>query len=398
MVQTSVERPGEAELLQHVAETLFSELDAPAVSQAIVRAAGEAVHAERALLYRISAEAELHPLAEFADGGTRALTGEGPARELPAARRALIEQGAPTTTDDVSGEAITPIASNGHALGLLVMAPPPGRGYEPDELRILDGIARMAGLALSSAARLEQEQIRGEKLAELARSKSQFLNLAAHELRGPMTVLMGYLSLLEDGAFGELPAEFSSTFPVINARIAEMESLINAMLETSRLEENRLDLMLEDTDVRELVETAVSRSKVFAQKDQQINVELPDKAIPAHVDRSRIVIAIANLVQNALKYSVKHTDISVVVKGDGNGRAVVIRDQGIGIDEQDFPVLFTRFGRIRRDPAAAGIPGTGLGLYLSRELVRAHGGDVSVVSQPGSGSVFTLTLPRRKRK
>jgi signal transduction histidine kinase len=397
MVQTSV-RPGEAELFQRVAETLFSELDMPAVSQAIVRAAGEAVHAERALLYRISAEAELHPLAEFADGGTRTLTGEGPARELTAARQALIERGAPTTADGVTGEAITPVASNGRALGLLVVAPPPGRRYEPDELRTLDGIARMAGLALNSAARLEQEHSRGDKLAELARSKSQFLNLAAHELRGPMTVLMGYLSLLEDGAFGELPAEFSSTFPVINTRIAEMESLINAMLETSRLEENRLDLMFEDTDVRELVETAVSRSKVFAQKDQQIEVELPDKAIPASADRSRIVIAIANLVQNALKYSVKHTDISVVVKGDGHGAVVVIRDQGIGIDEQDFPVLFTRFGKIRRDPAAAGIPGTGLGLYLSRELVRAHGGDVSVVSQPGSGSVFTLTLPRHHRK
>jgi signal transduction histidine kinase len=398
MVQTSVKRPGEAELLQRVVETLFSDLDAPAVSQAIVRAAGEAVQAERALLYRISDEGELHPLAEFADGSTRALTGDAPARELPPARLALIERGAPTTTDDVSGEAITPVASNGHALGLLVVAPPLGRRYELEELRVLDSIAHMAGLALNGAARLEQEQLRSEKLAELARSKSQFLNLAAHELRGPMTVLMGYLSLLEDGAFGELPAEFSSTFPVINMRIAEMESLINAMLETSRLEENRLDLMFEDADLRELVETAISRSKVFAQKDQQIKVELPDKAVPATVDHSRMVIAIANLVHNALKYSVKHTDISVVLKADNNGAAVVIGDEGIGIDEQDFPLLFTRFGRIRRDPAASGIPGTGLGLYLSRELARAHGGDVSVVSQPGTGSVFTLTLPRRKRK
>jgi signal transduction histidine kinase len=156
--------------------------------------------------------------------------------------------------------------------------------------------------------------------------------------------------------------------------------------------------MFEDADLRELVETAISRSRVFAQQDQQIRVELPAKAIPASVDRSRMVIAIANLVHNALKYSVKHTDISVVLKVDSNGAAVVIRDQGIGIDEQDFPLLFTRFGRIRRDPAASGIPGTGLGLYLSRELARAHGGDVSVVSQPGTGSIFTLTLPRRKRK
>ena len=136
---------------------------------------------------------------------------------------------------------------------------------------------------------------------------------------------------------------------------------------------------------------------MFAQRDQQIRVELPDRAISTNVDRSRAVIAIANLVHNALKYSVKHTDISVVVKRDGKGAAVVVSDHGIGIDEQDFPVLFTRFGRIRRDPAAAGIPGTGLGLYLARELARAHGGDVSVVSRPGAGSVFTLTLPLRER-
>ena len=372
-------------------------MDTPALAQAIVRAAGEAVHAERAMLYRISSGTELQPLAEYSGGSTRAPTGGAHAAELPADWRAGVERGA-TTTDDASGAAITPVACDGHALALLVLTPPPGRRYERDALLVLDRIAEMSGLALHSADRLEQEQHRAERLAELARSKGEFLNLAAHELRGPMTVLMGYMSLLEDGAFGELPAEFSNTFPVINMRVAEMEGLINAMLETSRLDENRLGLMFEDIDLRELVEVAVSHSKVFAHKDQQIRVELPDRAISTNVDRSRAVIAIANLVQNALKYSVKHTDINVVVKRDGKGAAVVVSDHGIGIDEQDFPLLFTRFGRIRRDRAAAGIPGTGLGLYLARELARAHGGDVSVISQAGAGSVFTLTLPLHERR
>jgi signal transduction histidine kinase len=268
-------------------------------------------------------------------------------------------------------------------------------GVSPTDETTVPAVPNDPAAALAEAtAALAAERVRSAALAESLEAKSAFLSLVAHELRGPMTVLMGYLSLLEEGAFGELPDELASTLPVINTRLAEMEGLISAMLETSRLDEHRLELLLEDVDLRDVVGSAVDRSLVFTQGDQKVAVELPTSPVLVRVDKARMSVAIANLVQNALKYSVRHTDVRCVVSEDADAASVAIIDEGVGIAEDDIALLFTRFGRIRHNPAVSGIPGAGLGLYLARELTRAHHGDVAVTSAPGVGSTFTLTLPR----
>jgi len=246
-------------------------------------------------------------------------------------------------------------------------------------------------------ARLEAELAEArheiERLVELERTKTEFLNLASHELRGPLTVVMGYLSLLEDGAFGVLPTEFAKELPAINKRIAEMEVLINAMLETSRIEDQRLQLDLAVADLRDIVSEAIHRTETFVQPGQHVAVAFPDRPVPVRVDRSRIAVALGNVLNNALKYSVDGTDVQCAVAVTNGTASVAVTDQGIGIAESDLPVLFKRFGRVRSDPAVRAIPGAGLGLHLTRELARAHGGDVTVTSTPGRGSTFTVTLP-----
>src|SRR5207302_9920507 len=117
-------------------------------------------------------------------------------------------------------------------------------------------VASLSGVALENALLHREVHERAERLADLERAKSQFLNLASHELRGPLTVLMGYLSLLEDHAFGDVPEELSKVLPAINARITEMDALINAMLETARLEDDRLELTIADEDLRDVAADA----------------------------------------------------------------------------------------------------------------------------------------------
>ena len=241
---------------------------------------------------------------------------------------------------------------------------------------------------------LDDERSRAQRLAELNHAKSQFLTIASHELRSPLTVLTGHLSLLEEGAFGEIPQALAGIFPVLNARLAEMESCINAMLETARLDDDQLNLLRAPVDLREVIAEALHRNELFLHPGQRLLMKAPERPLVIVADRTRLGVAISSVVNNAIKHSPRHTDVRVDVVASDNAIDVNVIDTGIGIAPQDMPVLFTRFGRVRSDAAVSALPGAGLGLYLARELMRAHGGDITVVSEPRSGSTFTLSLPR----
>jgi len=206
-------------------------------------------------------------------------------------------------------------------------------------------------------------------------------------------VLTGTLSLLEDGAFGEVPERFSEMFAMVNARLAEMESFINAMLEASRLDDERLHLLRSTLDLRGIVEEAMQRNELFLSPGQRLILDASPVPVLVDVDRERMVMSLGNLINNAIKHSMRHTDVRVEISADEGVASVRVVDQGIGIAPQHLPILFTRFGRVRSDPAVSSMPGTGLGLYLAREFARAHAGDITVESAPGSGSTFTLTVP-----
>ena len=258
-------------------------------------------------------------------------------------------------------------------------------------------LAEYAGPALDHARRFAQQRSVAERMTALERAKAHFLNLASHELRTPLAVLTGYLSLLEDGAFGPIPDKLRTAFPSLNARLAEMNDLIGGMLETARLDDERLELNLRSVDLRDVVRDAVERTELHAREGQRVHVGLPEARVPVNVDAARVELIVANLVHNALKYSLRGTDVHCDVAFDGSRAEVRVQDQGVGIAESDRLILFTRFGRIRNSAELADVPGTGLGLYLAHELARAHGGEIHVSSAAGEGSTFTLHLPCDRR-
>jgi signal transduction histidine kinase len=270
------------------------------------------------------------------------------------------------------------------------------RTFEAEELRLLEGIAHLAGMAIGNAESLRLERERAlsarehaERMAAVERVKSEFLRLASHELRGPLGVLGGYISMLEDGS---VPAEqLGRILAVLGGKVGEMNRLVDQMLETARLEEGRLSLDARRVDMAALVEEAVAAVLPLGAPRHDVVVDAESPVIVVG-DSSRILTILVNLVGNAVKYSPGGGEVRCTVGEEDGQAAVRVSDQGIGIAEEDLPRLFTRFGRVVT-PENSHIAGTGLGLYLARELARMHGGDIQVSSRPGQGSTFVFTMP-----
>ena len=252
-------------------------------------------------------------------------------------------------------------------------------------------VGRLTGYATNITAGLDRAGLT-ERIAAIERTKTEFLNLASHELRGPITVIRGYLSMLDRGSLGEIPQEARRALPVLTAKADEMNALVEQMIEAARLEEGRLELTTRRADLREVARQAVEMAEPFNDEKHALVFEGPDIEVPVLIDVERISTVVGNLLTNAIKYSPAGGDVTCSVSLEDHKALVAVKDHGVGIPPDRFDRLFTRFGRIVT-PETSHIPGTGLGLYLSRELARLHGGDLTASSVLGKGSTFTLAVP-----
>ncbi|HVH65837.1 MAG TPA: HAMP domain-containing sensor histidine kinase [Candidatus Acidoferrum sp.] len=245
---------------------------------------------------------------------------------------------------------------------------------------------------------LERDRLRqkADQLAELERAKSEFLRLASHELRGPAAMLGGYISMMEDEALGPIPARMRPVLPILKAKAAQINMLANEMVEAARLEDRRLQLKRRRIDLRETLRRNLDITATgLADKHPLFFDDRIKAPVMVQADDMRLDIIISNLIDNAIKYSPEGGDIIVQLSTSGDLAFISVRDFGIGIAAEDLDKLFIRFSRIAPRPD---VPGTGLGLYLARELARLHGGDIVAVSKQGEGSEFTLSLPREPVK
>lgn len=234
---------------------------------------------------------------------------------------------------------------------------------------------------------------RAEQLEELERAKSEFLSLASHELRGPAATLRGYLSMLEDGTLGKLPDTVRAVLPLLKAKATQINLLANEMVEAARLEDKSLQLKLQPLALRSLIKRSVDNARLQATARHRIRFDdRTNQPISVVGDSMRLEIILGNLLDNAVKYSPVGGDIDVQLSVGGELTLVSVRDHGIGIAPEDMEHLFVRFSRLAVKELSD-VPGTGLGLYLARELARLHGGEIMAISRKGEGSEFTLSLP-----
>lgn len=254
-----------------------------------------------------------------------------------------------------------------------------------------DEISQLRAYANSVSAGLQRVTVT-ERMATLEKNKTQFLNLASHELRGPVTVIRGYVSMLESGMLGHLNERGRKAAEVMEAKVSEMNELIEEMIEAARLEEGGIVLRLAEADLRELAREAVATVAPLAEAKHTLKLVLSERRVRVRVDRDRTKTIITNLLSNAIKYSPDGGPITLEVRGRAGVAKLSVRDQGIGIARESMPTLFTRFGRVVT-PETEHLRGTGLGLFLARQLARLQGGDITVASVEGEGSTFTLQLP-----
>jgi len=229
-----------------------------------------------------------------------------------------------------------------------------------------------------------------ERTRSMEKMRSDFLKLASHELRGPIAVVRGYFSMMADKS---LDAEaLERAMPVIERKLNDMNALVNEMLETARLDEGITRLERQPQSLSNLVAAATSAMQAQLSTRHRLDLQLPASDVLVDVDAGRVETILRNLLDNAVKFSPDGGEISCQVTVARGGARVSVIDHGLGIPPEQMHRLFTRFSRLVT-PENSHISGTGLGLYLSRELARLHGGDITARSTPGGGASFTLTLP-----
>lgn len=260
-------------------------------------------------------------------------------------------------------------------------------------------LAEEGGETLDVRQRQQHETDRlrhkADQLAELENAKSEFLRMASHELRGPAAMLGGYLSMMADEALGPIPDRLRPVLPLLRSKAAQINMLANEMVEAARLEDRRLQLKRKRVDLREVVRRSVQTASAGLNGKHSLRLdERASGPVLIQADLMRLEIIIGNLIDNAIKYSPAGGDVTVQLSTAGELALLSVRDVGIGIASQDMDRLFIRFNRMAPQ---MDIPGTGLGLYLARELARLHGGDIVAVSKLGEGSEFTLSLPLESR-
>jgi signal transduction histidine kinase len=225
-------------------------------------------------------------------------------------------------------------------------------------------------------------------------AKSAFLNVAAHELRTPITVLNGYLSMLADGSLGQAPEQWEKPLGVLMAKTDELEKIVEDLLDASRIDANRMVLEKEVVDLRTIVDDAVERARPRAQLiDATLTESLGSDLVLVNADERRIGRVLDNLINNGMSYSHRPAHVSVELSKEGQLAVVKVKDKGIGIPPDLVEAVFERFYR-RAGRGPDEVPGVGLGLYISREVAEHHGGDLVVASSsPDVGSILVLTLP-----
>jgi signal transduction histidine kinase len=230
-----------------------------------------------------------------------------------------------------------------------------------------------------------------ESLAEAARAQANlesFTSLVAHDLMQPLTVIQGYSDILRRRLGTQAAEDQLSALNALARSVEQMKRLIDDLRDMAALEQGRFSIHRFDVDLVRLIQEVVSDYQSTT-SEHQINCHAPEK-LEGRIDPARVSQLVGNLLSNAIKFSPEGGDIDVVLREDGESCTIEIADNGIGMEAEDAETLFEMFFRLERTRS---IEGLGLGLYISKGIVDAHGGSIHVESEPGKGSRFVVTLP-----
>jgi signal transduction histidine kinase len=255
---------------------------------------------------------------------------------------------------------------------------------------------RAEDLATDLEATNERLAVANEKLKEVDKLKSEFLSLATHQIRAPLTAIKGYASLILEKDYGEVPAPIESAVKTIFDSCQNLVVIVNDFLDISRIEQGRMKYEMVDVDLVKVCRDIVDQLKPNIESaGLYIKMDTNKEQVIVNADSSKIKQVIGNLVDNCIKYT-KQGGINVSVDAREKDVVVSIKDTGIGISKEDISKLFGKFVRAK-DASKTNVIGTGLGLYIAKQMIEAHSGSVWVESEGlDKGSTFFVKLPVKK--
>jgi signal transduction histidine kinase len=281
-----------------------------------------------------------------------------------------------------------PVDYKGEILGHLYLTEKRGAAEFTDEDELLaTGLAALAATAMKNAAWAAAEQVRVAELERLDRLRRDFLAIASHELAGPTTAAVGLMHTLDAQWPTFKEEERRDLLRRALRQGRELVSRLDTALDVSRAEEGRLTIDALDIDLSDVVNAAIELLPPEAIERMQ----LADRPTPCRGDNKRLVRVVHNLLTNAIKYSPAASPISVELTPQPDGAELVVADHGHGFDPEDGDRLFERYYRA----IGVGAPGAGLGLYVSKQIVDAHGGWIAAESDGlGTGAAFRCFIPK----
>jgi PAS domain S-box-containing protein len=391
----------------NVAEELARSLNPGEVMARLVKLAARAASAERVTVLQVEGD-EAEVVAAYDESGRPTPEGRRfPVRALVSGEEPVMEHALQDCRPRICGAyrvpghlpsdwgrvgprhtLVLPLALDGVATGALLVTRVRDRPFRRDDAATLQLVGNVAALMIRNARLVANAQ-------EASRARSDFLNMAGHELRTPLTVIKGYLSMLGDGSLGEPPPELQQRIELLASKAEELGTLIDDLLFTSRLEAGRLPAHAMRLDLLVAVREAVRRAEPRVQlMGGELLLETARRPLTVKADPEHVARVLDNLINNALTYRRPEQRAWVKVSTEvEDGMAVVnVEDRGRGVPPEMRERIFERF--VRGDDASAGASGTGLGLYICRQLAARHGGRLELDwSVPGEGSRFSLRLP-----
>ncbi len=236
------------------------------------------------------------------------------------------------------------------------------------------------------------------KLRELAELKEEFLALTTHDLRSPLTVISGVISFFTSGRLGDLSPEQKNMVAMMERNTQNLIELVNDLLDASKLESGTMRLDLTSTDFHTLArELREAMDPLAREKEIELIELLPSELPMLRADRAKLRRILVNLLSNALKFTPKGGRVEVRAEPEGAMVRISVTDTGVGIPAEDIARLFDKYEQAR-SRATRSEKGTGLGLYITRQLVELHGGKISATSEVGKGSTFTFTIPTTEKE
>ena len=296
---------------------------------------------------------------------------------------------------DGLGLVIVPIRRESNTIGLIILESISGKLPSEDTMVFLTRLSDHASIAISNAQLYNAVQS-----ANIA--KSEFVSFVSHELKNPMTSIKGYTELLAAGAVGPVNEAQANFLVTIKSNVERMSTLVSDLNDVSRIEAGRMRLDFKAVFLSDIMdEVTRSLRRQIEDKSQKLTFQLPEQLTSMWADRSRVVQIVTNLISNATKYTQSGGTILVQAESctnqwDPNGAARVVhvwvQDNGTGISAEDQKKIFIKFFR-SEDPKTREVPGTGLGLNITRSLVEMQGGRIWFESEFRKGTTFHFTLP-----